>query len=231
MKGLIGFSVLIMVLTVKLTAVCQVAATASGELQPDNVRIDHRVLMGNQPVLQIFLDVLRGTGLNGGFAEIAACSDLPRGNLKLTQGITIREAMNALVSANPSYKWELQNGVVILMPRTGVPLLDTKIGKFQMDASERETSAVVQKMLGAPEVRLHAAQLDLKLGLGQGGPGIYEEHPVPKAPARFQSDWDNFSLLDGLNRIVRTSPKAVWIYRETDCRNDKTYRVEVASDY
>jgi len=231
MKHLLSLFVFSLALIGGQMTVYQVAVSASGKLDAANVRLDHDVLVENQPVLSIFLDVLRGTGVNGGFAEIAACSNLSQGDLKLKQGTTIREAMDALVSANPTYKWELQDGVVILMPQGGVPLLDTKIGKFHVDASDSETSAVIEEMLRSPEVRSRAVQLDLKLGLGQGGPGVYVEHPAPHPTVRFQYDWENFSLLEGLSRSVRTSPKAVWIYRETDCGKDKTYRVQVASDY
>jgi len=199
--------------------------------QPTDVTINRDVLVKNQPVLRIFLDVLRGTGVNGGFAEIAGCSDLPQGSLKLKHGVTVRGAMDALVARNPGYQWELENGVVVLRPRVGIPLLNTQIRKFQMNATERETPAVLQALLRLAEVQAHAAQLDLKPALGQGGPGVYEEHPIQREAARFHAGWQNFSLLDGLNRIVQTSRRAVWIYRETDCGGDKTYSDEMATDY
>jgi hypothetical protein len=204
---------------------------ASREPGPADVRIGHDVVVENQPVLWAFLEVLRGTGVKGGFAAIADCSDLPRGTLKLKQGVTLHEAMDALVAANPSYRWQLEDGVVVLMPTSGVSFLNTKIGKFQMDATDREIPAILHELLRLPEVQASAAQLYLKPGLGQGGPGVYDEHPVQTAPARIHADWRNFSLLDGFNRVVQTSQKAVWIYRETDCGGDKTYTIEVASDY
>jgi hypothetical protein len=231
MKRHISFSVLVLVLTAEPMALCQAEAVASGELQPGNIRIDHGVLTENQPILRIFLGVLRGTGLNGGFAEIAGCSDEPEGSLRLRPGITVREAMDALVAANPNYQWDFKDGVVELMPRVDVPLLHVKIGKFQVDSTERETPAILEGLLRLPEVRARAAQLDLKPGLGQGGPGVYDEHPVHREPARIHANWQNLSLLEALNGIVRASRKAVWIYRETDCSGDKTYSIEAASDY
>ncbi len=209
----------------------QMEAAASGEPQPADVRIGHDVLVENQRVLDIFLSVLRDTGVHGGFAEVAGCSDLPQGSLKLKQGITLRDAMDALVAANPNYQWELEDGVVDLMPRVDVPLLDTKIGRFQKDATDREAPAILYELLWLPEVQAHAAQLDLKPALGQGGPGVYDENPVQREPARIHANWQNLSLLDAFNRTVQTSRKAVWIYRETDCNRDRTYTVRVASDY
>jgi len=232
MKRLISFSVLVLVLAAGPMAVCQVGTAGSDELQLARIRINHDVVVEDQRVLNIFLDVLRDTGVNGGFVDMTGCSDLAQGTLNLKQGMTVREAMDTLVAANPSYEWRLEDGVVVLMPRAGVPvLLDTKIRKFQMDAKDREIPAVLQELLRLPEVREHANQLSLKPALGQGGPGVYEERPVQKEPARVHANWQNLSLLDAFNRIVRMSRKTVWIYRETDCNGDKTYVVETASDY
>jgi hypothetical protein len=231
MKRLISFSVLVLVLAAERMAVCQVESATSGEPQPANVRIEHEIFVENQPVLRIFLDVMRGTGLDGGFAEIADCSGLPHESLTLKQGTTVREAMDALVAANPDYQWKWEGGVVNLKPRVDTPLLDTKIAKFQMDATDREVPAILEDLLRLPEVREREAQLDLKPGLGQGGPGVYEEHPVPRQHVPVHIDVQNLSLREAFNKIVRVSQKGIWIYHEMDCRGDKTYKVEVASDY
>ena len=42
----------------------------------------------------------------------------------------------------PGYQWELKVGVVNLMPRSDAPFLRTRITKFQMNATERETRAI-----------------------------------------------------------------------------------------
>ena len=232
MKRLISFSVLVLVLAVGPIAMCQVRAAASGAPQPANIRVDHDVFMGSQRVLDIFLNVLRDTGAHGGFVEVAGCSDLPQGSLKLKQGVTLREAMDSLVASNPSYQWEWKDGVVDLMPRTGLPtLLDIKIAEFQMDATDQEIPAVLEDLLRLPEVRARAAQLNLKPGLGQGGPGVYQEHPVPRQHVPVRINVQDLSLLEAFNKVVRASPKGVWVYHETDCNGGSTYIVEAASDY
>lgn len=232
MKCLLGFSVLVLALATNQIAVCQVE-TASVEAQPADVRLDHEVVVKNQRVLNIFLDVLRGTRINGGFAEIAGCSGLPEGSLKLKQGTTIREAMDALVAANPSYQWTLEDEVIVLVPLGGVPLLDARIVQFQVDGTDREIPATLGLLLRFPEVREREAQLNLKPALGQGGgPGVYDEHPIPRKDVPVHINIQNLSLREAFNKIVRASPKpVVWVYHENSCDADKTYTVDVASDY
>jgi hypothetical protein len=231
MKYLIGFFVSTLVLAAGPMTVRQLEAGLVDEPQPANTRVNHDITAENQPVLWILQDVLRGTGVPGGFAEIAICSDVPKGRLELKQGTTIREAMDAFIAANPSYQWRLQGGVVNLMPRDDVPLLDTMIVKFDRDATDREIPAVLQDLLSLHEVQERAAALGLQTGLGQGGPGVVEEHPAPKEPAPFHISVRNVLLRDAFNEVVQTSGKGVvWIYHQTDCNGEKTYILEV-SDY
>lgn len=231
MRFIVSVFGLMLVLTIDPVSVCQVDAAPSRKARSVDVRIDHEVLLESRPILEFFLDIMRGTGLSGGFAGIEDCSGLPRGELKLSQGMTLRQAMDALVAANPSYQWKLRDGVVDLIPRVGIPFLEPRINKFQVDATEHEAPAVLEEVLRLPVVQARAVELGLKRGLGQGGPGVYEEHPVKREPARIHVDLQGLALLDAFNKIAQESRNAVWIYRETDCGADKTYKVELASDY
>jgi hypothetical protein len=231
MKCFIGFFTWILIASGWPIAAHRVEAAQVTKPQPADVRIDHDVLAKNERILGVFLDVLRGTGIHGGFVEVTACSELPKGHLTMKEGSTISEAMDALVAANPDYQWEMKDGTVNLIPRGGVPLLSTRVAKFQMNATDREMPAVLQDLLRLPEVRKREAALGLKQGPGQGGPGAMERHPVPKKPVPVHINLQNLSLLDAFNRVVQTSPKSVWIYYETDCNGAKMFTVEVASNY
>ncbi len=179
----------------------------------------------------ILLGVLHGTGLRGGLAEIATCLDLPRGHLQIKKGTAIPQAMDALVAANPGYRWELKDGAINLMPRGGAPLLRTRIAKFQMDATDREIPAVLQDLLRLAEVRNSEAALGLKQeAIGQdssAGPG--DTHSVPRQPLPIHINLQDLSLQDAFNKVVGFSPDGVWIYRETDCNGAKTFDVEIRS--
>jgi hypothetical protein len=138
--------------------------------------------------------------------------------------------MDALVAANPSYQWRLEGGVVNLTPRAGVPILDTRIANFQMDATGREIALFFQDLLRLPEVRAREAALSLKQGYWSGGPGAADEHPVPKQLVPVRITVQNLSLREAFNKIVLVSGRTIWTYHETDCNGSRTYIVGVASD-
>lgn len=231
MRYFAGFVVWALIVSGETIAMSQSKGVPVDEQQPANIRINHDVLAENQRVLEIFLDVLRGTGVGGGFAEIAGCSALPKGRLKVEQGVTVREAMNALVTANPGYQWDVDDGVVNLIPRRGAPLLRTRIAKFQLETTDWELPTVLGDLLALPEVKDREAALGLKQGLGQGGPTAIPKHPVPRKHVPVSINVQNLSVREAFNKVVRASPKSVWIYRETDCNGAKTFTVEMASGY
>jgi hypothetical protein len=180
----------------------------------------------------ILWDLLRGTGLHGGSAEITGCSDLPKGQLQIKHGATVQQAMDELVAANPGYEWELKDGVVNLMPRGGAQLLGTKIAKFQMDATNWEMEAALQDVLRLPEVREREASLGLKGGVHAGPRAeAVEKRPLSRQAVPVHINLQNVSLQEAFNQVVALSPDGVWIYRETDCNGAKTYTVEMRSGH
>ena len=153
--------------------------------------------------------------------------------LQVKEGLTIRQAMDALVAANPGYQWELKDGAVDLMPRGAAPLLRTRIAKFQMNATDLEIPSLLQDVLRHPEVREREPALGLKGGIhaGPGGGGAaVEKHPVPRQPVPVHINLQNLSLQAAFNKIVELTPDGVWIYRETHCNGAKTFTVEMESD-
>lgn len=83
-------------------------------------------------------------------------------------------------------------------------------------------------MLKLPEIQRSAAELGLKPGIHQGGPGVYEEHPVAREPVPIHIEWQNLSLQDALNRFARVAVHTVWIYDQEEC--DGTYIIETLPD-
>jgi hypothetical protein len=234
MRYFVGLFISILISSAWPIATQQLDVAQASIPGPADIRINHDVLVEDQRLGFIFLGVLHGTGLHGGFVERTGCSGvLPKGRLQINQGATVRQAMDALVAANPGYQWELKDDVVNLMPRGGAPLLDTRIAKFQMDATVLAVGAVLQDLLRLPEVREREAALGLKGGIhagpGGGGGGI-EIHPVPRKPVPVHVNLQNLSLQEAFNKVVGISPDGGWIYRETDCNGAKTYIVEMASD-
>jgi len=213
-----------------LTATQQLRAAQVDTPQLDNIRIGHDVDMDDQRVLYIFEDLLRDTGVHGGFVEIADCMDEPKGRLQIPKGLTLREAMDALVAANPGYEWQSKDGVVNLMPIGGAPLLGTRISKFQKDATDREIYLTIHDALNLPEVRKREEALGIKEGPGQGGLWGFSENAPPRAILPMHIDVQDISLQEVLNAIVKATPKAIWWYSESHCGGAKKFIVHV-TDY
>lgn len=141
--------------------------------------------------------------------------------------------MDALVAANPGYKWELNDSVVNLMEKSAPALLRTRIAKFQISATDKEIPAVLQQVLRLPEVREREAVLGIKHpDIAQDGrAGPLDIHPVPRQPVPVHIDLQNLPLQEVFDKIIEASPKGVWIYHETDCNRAKTFVVRMISDY
>jgi hypothetical protein len=220
------FSALI-VLSGSSTA-CQVGETAASEPQPAKLRVDHDILAKDFPVGLLLLDVLRGTGLRGGFVETASCSDLPKGSLQVKQGATVSQAMDALVAANPGYEWELRDDVVNLMPRGGAALLLTRIAEYQLETTDLQLPTALGALLFLPEVRERGATLGLEPG---NGTGIGRGDVIARKPVPIHIVLQNLSLQEAFNKVVGLSRDGVWIYRESDCNGARTFTVHMVSDY
>ena len=232
MKYFVGLFIWILTASGFPTATEQSGSAQASKPHPADIRINHDVHIEDQSLLSIFFDVLNGTGLHGGFVEMAGCSrDPPKGRLQIDRGATVRQAMDALVAAKPDYQWELRDGAVNLMPRSGVPLLNTRIAQFEMDATGLTIEAVLQELLRLPEVRERQAALGLESGthVGPGGGGL-EINPVPRPPVPVHVNLQNLSLQDAFNKVAGISPDGGWIYRENDCNGARTFIVYAKLD-
>ena len=137
---------------------------------------------------------------------------------------TLREALEAIVTADPEYRWEMNDGVVNLLPSRGVPdLLAVRISAFDSGDATNVTTAKAF-LLALPEVRKRATELGFDQAILESGfhgvppPGA---PPPPKLDVRLQ----NVTLLDALNALVRANRHGLWIYRETHCESTKHFDI------
>src|SRR6202007_3468319 len=89
----------------------------------------------------LFEEMLGGTGIPGGVAQLQACWGATAVNLTAKKEMTIHEALDAFVASNPDYQWQLDGNVVNLIPGTGFALLDSRIRNFQLGAASRQMTA------------------------------------------------------------------------------------------
>lgn len=221
------------------TAACWILAVATLLLaanygieaaQTASIPINSDLDIADQPFL-VLDSVLRGTGVSAGVAQIETCSDSLQAHLKVKRGTTIGEAMDAFVASNPSYRWRLDGDVLNLLPTTEFPLLNIKIHSFEFAAPDNNmTEAILHDLLNLPEVRQREAELNLKAALGQGGPGVVDEHPVPRKPVPIHLGFKDVTLQEAFNSVVRAHGHTMWIYSERHCKEEVIYSVQSTSD-
>jgi hypothetical protein len=232
MKYLLNFAAWMLILSGLPMAAQQSQPAQVTQPLPADIRIGHDVHVENGPLLGIFKDILRGTGIYGGFVDTTNCEDQPKGHhLQIETGMTVQQAMDALVAANPGYRWQMSDGVVNLMPQNPSPLLLTRIPKFEIKATDREIPAVLNELLRLPAVLAREAALGIKDG-PVSGVGLSSSGPVPKPPVPIEINLRNVSLLEAFNKIiVHAPPGAMWISGEGLCGGQKSFGIHVAENY
>jgi hypothetical protein len=190
----------------------------AGKLQTDTELLTRRVVnVGSSPlsINLAFQTAILGSGTVGGAAMIQGCAE-PSNSAVRFHGSTLGEFLEAIVTADPDYRWEVKDGAVNLLPARGVPdLLTVRIGAFD---SEDATSVTTAKsfLLALPEVRKRQSELGFNQAIsGSGFHGV--PPPGTPPPARLDVHLQDVTLLEALNALVRANKHGLWIYREIHC--------------
>lgn len=138
-------------------------------------------------------------------------------------GTTLGAVLKSLTKADPRYRWAIEDGVVNLLPKKGVPpLLKVKIKNFDVNNSPSMMYAG-GVLASLPEYREAVKRLGLAQGgfaesilQGMGGKGGNEQRT-------FQVHLHNATVLSALNAIVRARKRGVWIYTERHCEGERVF--------
>lgn len=77
----------------------------------------------------------------GGVVSVHACSEEPKRDFVLS-GSTLRDVLDAVVQANPNSRWYIDQGVVNLVPKAGLPpFVNTTIQEFNSQKATNPTFA------------------------------------------------------------------------------------------
>lgn len=169
---------------------------------------------------------LSSAGVPGGITVITGCMITPEKTIHVS-GTTLGAVLRSLVHADPRYRWSIEDGVVDLLPRQGVPpILSVKIRTLDVkDAANLSDAANV--LFGLPEFREAATRFGLVQGgvqsfLSSGG-GQAEE--AEREHRTFQLHLKNTTVLSALNTIVRANKGGVWIYNERYCNGRGVFNI------
>jgi hypothetical protein len=119
-------------------------------------------------------------------------------------GLTLRNALDALVAADPRYEWRDIDGVIVLRPasawnETEHPLL-RRIGPVHLDGVSLNDAITFQHALLEPQLR--------------HGPD-----PSPNNAPRITVDLQGGTHLTLVNAIVKSQGAACWMYEELNARD------------
>lgn len=169
---------------------------------------------------QRFIRDLSEVSAPGGLVQVLRCEAETSKPTPEQRGVSLREALDALVSLDRRYRWQVDDGVINLLPASDEPaLLATQVPRFSVKKVLSAREALGQ-LLALDEIKSAMEELGLKSGIALFvSPGS----PHPKA---FSVRVKDVTLRQALNAIARAQGTAIWEYIETHCqgRNEVVIR-------
>src|SRR5262245_63846337 len=151
---------------------------------------------------EAFSSALGAMHMSGGIVIVPDCNGKVRYNLVTSAAPSLRDILDGITLTEPIYRWEVKDGVVNIVPRSGIPeLLETNIAKFEI--KNADTSLAVNRLLALQSVRRRMADLNLSEGpLRSPGLGYFSpDGKSDKKKRGFDVRVQNVTLRDALNAI------------------------------
>ena len=159
----------------------------------------------------VFYSSLWLTHLPGGMVRLVDCEPDTLMQSWKPSNSPLSQFLDTLVATDPRYRWQMQDGVINLLPAAGEPaLLKTRLSKFEVEdiASAREALA---RLLALSEVKKGMRDLHLKPGIA-----IITGSSPPNAP-KFSVKQNGGTLRQALNAIAYAQGRSIWEYIEIQC--------------
>jgi len=173
-----------------------------------------------EPTTDAFHAALGRVLLPGGMVRLVTCGRDPLRIAWKPAGSPLQRVLDDIVSKDPTYTWQVQEGVANLLPSSGEPLLlGTRLSKFHLQDVSSASDAL-NRILKLPQLRKSMHKLDLRLGLI-----LVKSLSTPHQP-RFSVRFNGGTLRQALNAIARAQGRAIWEYVEIRCdgRNEVVIR-------
>lgn len=174
-------------------------------------------------VHEAFQLALLGSGTPGGQIINEACTGGPHADLR-SEGGSLKEVLDDIARADSEYEWVVEDGVVDLVPNSGVPdLLTLRLSAYDSgDATSIGTAGTF--LFALPEVRARANELGIpKSAAGSGLYGMVRGRPPSAEPLGVHLR--DVTLLGVLNALVRANNRGIWIYREMHCETHNAFDI------
>jgi hypothetical protein len=163
---------------------------------------------------QAALNTLISAGAPGGIATSLDCSTPETYTFKPSNS-SLRAVLESIVSTDTQYEWEIKDGVINVIPRSGEPqFLSTHIPKLKI--KEETINEALSKLLEIPEVR----QLLPSLGRRYIQTGVYpfnSDGSPPKEAKKISVSLKDVTVREALNAIARKHGSVVWMFTQKRC--------------
>ena len=178
-------------------------------------RASDGVQLNNATTPDILAQALMNAGVPGGIAVKAYCGGLQRRFLRPSKK-TLRGVLDAVVSADLEYSWDVDHGVVNFVSRDNEPLfLKSKVSKLEIRGAE--PNEALSQLLSLPEVK-KAARGELGFQTVTGGPYAFMMDGSQPERQKLSVSLTNVTVREALNAIARAHGSAVWILvKQEDC--------------
>jgi hypothetical protein len=176
---------------------------------------------GEERLRFLLMLISRSARVPIGFEEVAGFPMPYDGNLSTISssertvliGLTVGEALDALVSADPRYSWREQDGLILIRPveawEDPARFLHQRFGGFFLRDS---TVSDVAKAL--------FARFSVAIKFGEGG--VLGDPPGPDFRLERRMDYDvpSGTMIDALNSVVRAHGGLGWMVHYANARAD-----------
>jgi hypothetical protein len=166
-----------------------------------------------------FVRSLISARVPGGVVTTSNCSQEAKLQTDIL-ALPLFESLNRITQADPQYKWEVERGVINLIPRAREPeVLKIRIREFRVKNSP-SLDLILEQLLALQEVKSDPNGRRVNQGLRYGGLSS------PSQVQQLRLSVRNATLREALNAIVRAHGRAVWAYAESHCNAQDRFTID-----
>lgn len=174
---------------------------------------------------QAAVNALLDADVPGGVAKVSGCDVRVTDNFR-PYDRSLRQVLDAIVSADSRYTWELKDDVINMIPSSGLPaFLSFRVSKVELTEVESPSEALSQ-LLAIPEVQ--RAQAGLGPRAVQGGAHVFCPGCPAKEKKTLSVSLKQVTIRDALNAIARAHGSAVWSFQQSECGGRRFFSLDFA---
>ncbi len=172
----------------------------------------------------IFQMVLLNANVSGGIVAVN-CDVSPKWNFVASHTTSLEAFLINLEQTDTNYRWQLDGGVLNLLPREDTPkLLETPIKEFNVEkVTAQEALNLLQKK---SEVKKRKAELGLDkaiISINKASAVILGSEP--NTTPTFNLNLKGATFRQILNEIVKAQGRLTWIYTEKHCGDTNVFSI------